>query len=136
MNESATEFRLDVSVFDFFAGQPRWTSLVTLIGSGFDALKTRSPVGPLPAPQNLRLDYTGRRGELQLKLDRVPNANNELLGAERAKPGWAMDGRRSLDDEPREHRRSHAGQSLLGARLRKRQPGLERMGGPTTETAV
>lgn len=50
--------------------------VLTLIGSGFDAIKTPSPVGVLPAPQNLRLDYTGMSGELLLKFDRVNNAAN------------------------------------------------------------
>lgn len=50
--------------------------IVVLLGSGFNAVKTPSPVGVLPAPQNLRLEYTGMSGELRLKFDRVTNAAN------------------------------------------------------------
>ena len=52
------------------------SDLVILIGSGFNAVRTPSPVGVLPAPQNLRLEYTGMSGELRLKFDRVTNAAN------------------------------------------------------------
>jgi hypothetical protein len=50
--------------------------LVTLIGSGFDAVRAPSPVGVLPAPGNLRLEYMGMSGELRLRFDRVNNAAN------------------------------------------------------------
>jgi hypothetical protein len=50
--------------------------LVILLGSGFEGVRTPSPVGVLPAPQNLRLEYTGMSGELRLKFDRVTNAAN------------------------------------------------------------
>jgi hypothetical protein len=50
--------------------------LVALLGSGFDAVKTPSPVGVLPAPENLRLSITGISGELFLRFDRVYNAAN------------------------------------------------------------
>jgi hypothetical protein len=50
--------------------------LVLLLTSGYDAVRTPSPVGVLPAPQNLRLEYTGMSGELRLKFDRVANAAN------------------------------------------------------------
>jgi len=50
--------------------------LVTLIGSGFDAVRAPSPVGVLPAPGNLRLEHTGMSGELRLKFDKVNNAAN------------------------------------------------------------
>src|SRR5947209_6643547 len=42
-------------------------SVVTLLNSGFNAVKTPSPAGVLPAPQDLRLEYTGISGELLLK---------------------------------------------------------------------
>lgn len=51
-------------------------TVLTLIGSGFDAVRTPSSVGVLPAPQNLRLDYTGMSSELLLRFDRVSNAAN------------------------------------------------------------
>src|ERR1041384_5748407 len=47
-----------------------------LIGAGFEAIRTPSPVGVLPAPGNLRLDLTGISGQLYLRFDRVPNAAN------------------------------------------------------------
>ncbi len=50
--------------------------IVVLMGSGFNAVRTPSPVGVLPAPQNLRLEYTGMSGELLLRFDRVTNAAN------------------------------------------------------------
>lgn len=51
-------------------------SVVTLLNSGFNAVKTPSPAGVLPAPQDLRLEYTGISGELLAKFRRVYNANN------------------------------------------------------------
>jgi hypothetical protein len=50
--------------------------LVNLLGSGFEAIKAPSPVGPLPAPQNLRLLLSSNSGELSLRFDRVLNAAN------------------------------------------------------------
>lgn len=50
--------------------------LVTLIGSGFDAVRAPSPVGVLPAPGNQRLGLTGMSGQLILRFDRVDNAAN------------------------------------------------------------
>jgi hypothetical protein len=50
--------------------------LVVLLGSGFDAVKAPSPVGVLPAPENLRLSITGISGELFLRFDRVYSAAN------------------------------------------------------------
>jgi hypothetical protein len=50
--------------------------LVALFSSGFAAVKTPSPVGVLPAPENLRLNLTGISGELFLRFDRVQNAAN------------------------------------------------------------
>lgn len=50
--------------------------LVALLGSGFEAVKAPSPVGVLPAPENLRLSITGISGELYLRFDRVYNAAN------------------------------------------------------------
>jgi hypothetical protein len=35
------------------------TDFVVLLTSGFETVRTPSPVGVLPAPQNLRLEYTG-----------------------------------------------------------------------------
>lgn len=50
--------------------------LLTLLGSGFDAVRAPSPAGVLPAPGNLRLSLTGISGELQVRFDRVTNAYN------------------------------------------------------------
>jgi hypothetical protein len=50
--------------------------LVLLLSSGFEPVKAPSPVGVLPAPENLRLSLTGISGELYLRFDRVPNAAN------------------------------------------------------------
>lgn len=50
--------------------------IVVLLSSGFEAVKAPSPVGVLPAPENLRLSATGISGELYLRFDRVPNAAN------------------------------------------------------------
>ncbi|MEY2486349.1 MAG: hypothetical protein QOH39_1997 [Verrucomicrobiota bacterium] len=50
--------------------------LVNLLGSGFEAVKAPSPVGQLPAPQNVRLVLTEVSGELGLRFDRVLNAAN------------------------------------------------------------
>jgi len=50
--------------------------LVLLLSSGFEPVKASSPVGVLPAPENLRLSLTGISGELYLRFDRVPNAVN------------------------------------------------------------
>lgn len=50
--------------------------VVKLLSSGFNAIKTPSPVGVLPPPQNLRLEYTGMSGELLLRFRRVTNASN------------------------------------------------------------
>lgn len=50
--------------------------LVTLLGSGFEAVRAPSPVGVLPPPGNQRLSLTNKSGELLLRFDRVPNANN------------------------------------------------------------
>lgn len=63
--------------------------VVTLISSGFRAVKTPSPVGVLSAPQNLRLEYTGMSGQLLLRFDRVQNANNYTVQtAENANGPW------------------------------------------------
>jgi hypothetical protein len=50
--------------------------LLMLASSGFDAVRAPSPVGVLPAPQNLRLSLTGVSGEMLLRFDRVSNAVN------------------------------------------------------------
>jgi hypothetical protein len=50
--------------------------LVLLLSSGFAPVKAPSPVGVLPAPENLRLSLTGISGELRLQFGRVPNAAN------------------------------------------------------------
>ena len=50
--------------------------LLVLFTSGFDAVRSPSPVGTLPAPKNPRLNLTDKSGELLFKFDRVPNANN------------------------------------------------------------
>ena len=54
-------------------------SVVTLLNSGFNAIKTPSPAGVLPTPQDLRLEYTGISGELMLKFRRVYNADNYTI---------------------------------------------------------
>ncbi len=50
--------------------------LVLLLSSGFEPVKAPSPVGMLPAPENLRVSLTGISGQLQLRFDRVTNAMN------------------------------------------------------------
>jgi hypothetical protein len=50
--------------------------LVNLISSGFDAVRAPSPVGVPPPPANQRLGLTNKSGELVLRFDKVPNANN------------------------------------------------------------
>lgn len=47
-----------------------------IIAAGFDAVRAPSPVGTLPAPGNLRLEYPGMSGELLLRFDAVKNARN------------------------------------------------------------
>jgi hypothetical protein len=42
-----------------------------LQSSGFSITRTPAPVGPLPAPQNLRVIYNGKSGELDLKMEKV-----------------------------------------------------------------
>jgi hypothetical protein len=51
-------------------------NLVLLLSSGFAPVKAPSPVGVLPAPENLRLSLSGISGELHLRFNRVPNAVN------------------------------------------------------------
>jgi hypothetical protein len=53
--------------------------LVLLLSSGFEPVKAPSPVGVLPAPENLRLSLSGISGELNLRFDRVPNAVNYTM---------------------------------------------------------
>ena len=63
--------------------------LLALLGSGFDAVRAPSPVGVLPAPQNLRLSLSGTSGELLLRFDRVNNAANYSVQlAESAAGPW------------------------------------------------
>ena len=50
--------------------------LLALISSGFDAVRARSKVGTLPAPQNPRLSLTDKSGELLFRFDRGKNALN------------------------------------------------------------
>jgi Fibronectin type III domain len=50
--------------------------LVLLLSSGFAPVKAPSPVGLLPAPENLRFSLTGISGELHLRFNRVHNAAN------------------------------------------------------------
>jgi hypothetical protein len=50
------------------------SDLLMLLSSGFQPVKAPSPVGVLPAPQNLRLSLTGISGEMYLRFDRVTNA--------------------------------------------------------------
>ncbi|MDQ2946255.1 MAG: fibronectin type III domain-containing protein [Acidobacteriota bacterium] len=69
------------------------TDLVKLIGSGFDAVRAPSPVGTLPAPGNLRLNYTGMSGEVLAKFDRVSNSNNYSLQSANSSDGpWQDEG--------------------------------------------
>lgn len=42
-----------------------------LQSAGFVSTKTPAPVGPLPAPENLRSSYTGTSGEVILRINRV-----------------------------------------------------------------
>ena len=55
------------------------SDVLILLSSGFDAVKTPSPVGVLDAPENLSLGYTGTSGEFQLRFKAVKNANNYSL---------------------------------------------------------
>jgi hypothetical protein len=67
--------------------------VLLLIGSGFKAVRTPSPVGVLPAPANLRLDLTGLSGQLYLRFDRVPNAANYSVQSATAPDGpWSDQG--------------------------------------------
>lgn len=50
--------------------------LVLLLSSGFEAVKAKTPPYVPPAPENQRLEQTGKTGELALKFDRVSNAVN------------------------------------------------------------
>jgi len=50
--------------------------LVTLLSSGFSAVKAPSPVGVLPAPQNARLQPTGIGGQLLFVCKRLDNSLN------------------------------------------------------------
>ncbi|MEA3186246.1 MAG: hypothetical protein QOD99_76 [Chthoniobacter sp.] len=50
--------------------------VLTLVSSGFEAVRAPAPVGVLPAPQNLRLALTGMSGEMLLRFDRVANVAN------------------------------------------------------------
>ena len=45
--------------------------LTILLSSGFLSTKTPVPVGPLPAPENLRASYNGASGQLYLRFNRV-----------------------------------------------------------------
>jgi hypothetical protein len=46
-------------------------NLDILQSSGFVSTKTPVPVGPLPAPENLRSSYTGTSGEVNLRMTGV-----------------------------------------------------------------
>ncbi|MEA3188190.1 MAG: hypothetical protein QOD99_2020 [Chthoniobacter sp.] len=50
--------------------------LLALLSSGFEPVRAPSPVGALPAPQNVRLSLTGVSGEILVRFDRVSNAVN------------------------------------------------------------
>jgi hypothetical protein len=50
--------------------------LLALLGSGFEAVRAPSPVGVLPAPQNVRLSLTGMSGEMLVRFDSIKNAVN------------------------------------------------------------
>jgi hypothetical protein len=47
------------------------SSKAVIISSGFHTTKVPAPVGPLPAPENLRLTQTGTTGQLSLRFNRV-----------------------------------------------------------------
>jgi hypothetical protein len=67
--------------------------LVLLLSSGFEPVKAPSPVGVLPAPENLRLNLTGISGELHLRFDRVANASNYTVqSAENPDGPWTDQG--------------------------------------------
>lgn len=67
--------------------------LVLLLSSGFEPVKAPSPVGVLPAPENLRLSLTGISGELALRFDRVSNAANYTVqSAENPEGPWTDQG--------------------------------------------
>lgn len=67
--------------------------LLALLSSGFEAVRAPSPVGVLPAPQNLRLALNGRSGELLLRFDRVNNAANYSVQTAPAATGpWEDEG--------------------------------------------
>ena len=103
--------------------------LVLLLSSGFEPVKAPSPVGVLPAPENLRLSLTGISGELNLRFDRVPNAVNYSVQS-RAEPGRALGRPGPVDLDPCDDQRSHTGQGLLGARPGERQRRRQRLGRP------
>lgn len=50
--------------------------IVVLLGSGFEAVRTPSPVTVPATPENVRLELTGISEELMLKFQRVYNAPN------------------------------------------------------------
>jgi Fibronectin type III domain len=61
--------------------------LLLLLGSGFEPIKAPSPVGVLPAPENLRVSLTGVSGEMYLRFDRVTNAANYSIQTAQSSDG-------------------------------------------------
>ena len=70
--------------------------LLTLFSSGFEAVRSPSPVGTLLPPQNPRLGLTDKSGELMFRYDRVNNANNYSIQTAPAATGpWEDEGLRT-----------------------------------------
>lgn len=67
--------------------------LVILLGSGFDAVKAKSPSQVPATPENQRLNATGITGEMQLKFDRVQYAVNYTVQTAESSDGpWVDQG--------------------------------------------
>ena len=58
-----------------------------VLSAGFRVRKSRTPVGMLPAPTNVRLGYTGMSGEFLLRLAAVPNKLNYTIQMAEAPDG-------------------------------------------------
>jgi hypothetical protein len=109
--------------------------LVSLIGSGFDAVRAPSPVGILPAPGNQRLSLTDKSGELLFRFDRVPNAANYSVqtAADNAGPWTDQD----LSTAARVTLSGFTPGKVYWARARANgSAGSSEWGGPATAMAV
>ncbi|MEO7932360.1 MAG: fibronectin type III domain-containing protein [Chthoniobacterales bacterium] len=63
--------------------------VLTLITSGFDAVRAAGPIGVLSAPENPRLSYTGMSGDLLFRIKSNSNARNySIETAEQAEGPW------------------------------------------------